>query len=334
MKQHLKDILYGVIVGVANIIPGVSGGTMALVLGFYERLIGGINNISSATVITMVKALSLRKHHLDAFRAEFNTIEGPFLIKLMAGALLAIGALANLMSWLLENQHDPTYGFFFGLVLVSAITPWSLIKKKTLTTIVVIAIAAAGIIAVSESMSDDDIIRKAESRNQVTQQAGTDHHSPHSGVSIGKYLYHIATGALAISAMILPGISGSFVLLLLGGYFDILRAVATLNFPVLGAFAFGCLAGIIVFTRLLNFLLRKFYDPTLGFLLGLVLGSLWVIWPFKHTVMVGTQIIHLSNRLPENFGQNEITTLAACIAGAVIVAIMIAVEKRSGKAGS
>ncbi|PKL74437.1 MAG: hypothetical protein CVV27_20510 [Candidatus Melainabacteria bacterium HGW-Melainabacteria-1] len=332
MKQHARDIFYGVIVGVANIIPGVSGGTMALVLGFYERLIGAINNISAATVMAMIKALSFKKENIEAFRAEFNKIEGPFLIKLMAGALMAIGALAKLMSYLLENQHDPTYGFFFGLVLVSAYTPWSLIKKKTLPAIIAIAIAAAGIIAVSEIMSDDDIIRKAEAHQQVTEQTETAHDVTGESVSIGKYIFHFASGALAISAMILPGISGSFVLLLLGGYFDILRAVATLNLPVLGIFAIGCLAGIIVFTRLLNYLLRRFYDPTLGFLLGLVLGSLWVIWPFKHSVMVGSRFVHLSNRLPGSIGLNEIATLGAFIAGAVIVVIMIVIEKRSRKA--
>ncbi len=332
MKQHARDIFYGIIVGVANIIPGVSGGTMALVLGFYERLIGAINNISATTIVTMIKALSFKKKNLEAFRVEYNKIEGPFLIKLMAGALLAIGALAKLMSYLLENQHDPTYGFFFGLVLVSAYTPWSLIKKKTLPAIIAIAIAAAGIIAVSEIMSDADIIRKAEARQQVTEQTGIAHAFTGEDVSIGKYVFYFASGAIAISAMILPGISGSFVLLLMGGYFDILRAVATFNFPILGVFAFGCLGGIIVFTRFLNYLLRRFYDPTLGFLLGLVVGSLWVIWPFKHSVMVGSQLVHLSNRLPGAAGLNEIATLGAFIAGAVIVVIMIVIERQSGKA--
>jgi putative membrane protein len=327
MKEHARDILYGIIVGVANIIPGVSGGTMALVLGFYERLIGAINSISGATVISCIRALTLNKEHRDAFREEFVRIEGPFMIKLMAGALISIGALAKLMSWLLEQQHDPTYGFFFGLVLVSAYTPWSLIKKKTIPVMLSIAIAAAGIIAVSELMSDDDIIRKAEARHQVTVQAEGAPALPAAG--IGTYAYHFLSGAVAISAMILPGISGSFVLLLMGGYFDILKAISTLNLPVLGVFAAGCLAGIIAFTRLLNYLLRRFYDPTLGFLLGLVAGSLWVIWPFKSSVMVANQAVYLSNRIPDSFGAHEIVTLGAFLAGAAVVTLMIWIERKN-----
>ena len=134
--------------------------------------------------------------------------------------------------------------------------------------------------------------------------------------------------------MILPGISGSFVLLLMGGYFDILRAIAAMNIPVLAVFAFGCLVGILAFTRLLNFLLRRYYDPTLGFLLGLVIGSLWVIWPFKHAVRVGAETVYLSHKLPDALGGNEIATAAAFLAGAVIVVVMIVIERRAGASGS
>ncbi len=331
MRQHLLDILYGAIVGVANIIPGVSGGTMALVLGFYERLIGGINNISSATLIAFIKALSFRKENRELFSGEFERIEGPFLLKLLIGALTAIGLLAKLMSYLLEKQHDPTYGFFFGLVLVSALTPWMLIRKKTLPVFLAILIAAAGIVAVTESMSKEDMIRKAQARQEISQAAREGHET--GKVSAGRYAFYFVAGAVSISAMILPGISGSFVLLLMGGYFDILRAISVFNLPVLFIFAFGCLAGIISFTRLLNFLLRRFYDSTLGFLLGLVLGSLWVIWPFKHTVAVGSEVVYLSNRIPDSLGSGEIVTLAAFLAGSALVAVMIVIERRSGRGG-
>jgi len=331
MKQHLRDIVSGMVVGVANIIPGVSGGTMALVLGFYERLIGGINNISGATVVSFARALSFKREHLDGFRREFERIEGPFLMKIVAGALISIGALAKVMSYLLEIHHDPTYGFFFGLVLVSAWTPWALIRKKSLPVLAAILVAAAAIIAVSQLSSPDDLIRKAEARNAAVAQSVETGGAAVATISAGRYAYLFVSGAIAISAMILPGISGSFVLLLMGGYFDILRAVATLDLPVLAVFAAGCLGGIVAFTRLLHFLLRRFYDPTLGFLLGLVLGSLWVIWPFKHTVTVGPQTVYLANRLPRVLGSNEIATLAAFIAGALIVAVMIRLENERGE---
>ncbi|HNR86956.1 MAG TPA: DUF368 domain-containing protein [Spirochaetota bacterium] len=328
MKQHVRDIFYGVIVGVANIIPGVSGGTMALVLGFYERLIGGIHNISGATVLSFFKALTLRRERIDAFKAEFDRIEGPFLLKLAIGAGISIGSLAKIMSYLLVKQHDPTYGFFFGLVLVSAFTPWSLIKKKTLPTILAFLIAVAGIIAVSESMSREEIIQKAEARQRIALQATESGAPAGAGVGVARLGFFFAAGAISISAMILPGISGSFVLLLMGGYFDILRAISSLDLLILGVFAAGCLGGIVVFTRILNYLLGRFYDPTLGFLLGLVVGSLWVIWPFKESMQVGAETVYLANRLPASVGANELITLAAFAAGCVIVAVMIYIERR------
>ncbi len=331
MKQHLRDIASGMVVGVANIIPGVSGGTMALVLGFYERLIGGINNISGATVMSFIRALTCKKEHIAGFLREFERIEGPFLMKILIGALISIGALAKVMSYLLETHHDPIYGFFFGLVLVSAWTPWALIKKKSFPALAAILVAAIAIIAISQLSSPDDLIQKAGAGNMAAAQTVTEEGAAVSTYSAGRFVYLFLSGAIAISAMILPGISGSFVLLLMGGYFDVLRAVATLDLPVLAVFAAGCLGGIVAFTRFLHFLLRRLYDPTMGFLLGLVLGSLWVIWPFKHSLMVGSRTVYLANRLPGSFGSNEVSTLAAFIVGALIVVAMIRLEAQKAE---
>ncbi len=135
-------------------------------------------------------------------------------------------------------------------------------------------------------------------------------------------------GAIAISAMILPGISGSFLLLLMGGYITILNAVSSRNIPVLIVFTLGCVVGIALFSRLINFLLRKWHDLTMGFLVGLVVGSLWMIWPFKTTALVGEKTIFLSNKIPANFGMNEIYSLLAIITGIIIVTILLIIESK------
>ncbi len=328
MKKFLAEISFGAIIGVANIIPGVSGGTMALILGLYERLIGGINNISVHTALLFARAVFGSKEQRAAFREEFQKIEGPLLLNLAFGSMVAIFSLAKLMSYLLVFHHDPTYGFFFGLVLISAASPWMLIKSKTVGTIAAFLIAFFGLIAISEMPSREELIRKAEVRQYISAQEENHLASEIRSMEIKKYAYYFVCGALSISAMILPGISGSFVLLLLGGYFDILRALSSLNIPVLLSFALGCILGLVVFVRLLHFLLERYYNPTMGFLLGLVIGSLWVIWPFKESVIVGIERVYLYNMLPASFGANEIATLVAFLAGALIVAIMLVVEKR------
>lgn len=332
MKKFLVEIGFGAIIGVANIIPGVSGGTMALILGIYERLITGINNISGSTVLRCVKSIFGSKEQRASFLEEFKKIEGLLLLNLAIGAVFAIFSLARLMSYLLISHHDPTYGFFFGLVLISAASPWMLIKRKTVGTISAFLIALFGLIAISELPSRDDIIRKAEVRQHISAQMEIHSTAEARTMEIKKFFYFFSCGAVAISAMILPGISGSFVLLLMGGYFDILRALSSFDIPVLFSFALGCILGLIAFVRLLHYLLERYYNPTMGFLLGLVIGSLWVIWPFKESVMVGTERVYLSNVLPAAFGTNEIATLSAFCAGALIVVVMLVVEKKRAAA--
>lgn len=327
MKNYMFDFIKGIVIGVANIIPGVSGGTMALVLGIYERLISGLNSISLSTIKSFIMIFSFRKNSFEKFKSDFSAIEGPLLTRLFIGAAAAIFSLASIMSYLLEKQHDPTYGFFFGLVMVSAITPYQLIKKKSVSVFVLIVLSAAGVIFMSESMSGDNLILKAKAR-QTLEMTVDGSKTAISDSDPAHLAFMFFAGAAAISAMILPGISGSFVLLMMGGYFEILKAISSLNFLILGVFSAGCIVGIILFTKILNYLLKKFYDPTMASLLGLVAGSLWVIWPFKNSVAVGNEVIYLSNKIPESFGLNEAFTIAAFTAGSLIVALMILIEKK------
>jgi putative membrane protein len=138
------NILRGMVIGVANIIPGVSGGTLALVLGIYERLIGAINNISFETVKASFGLLKFNKDGWKNFTAELHRIDAFFLASILTGALISIGALAKVMTYFLEHFHDPTYGFFCGLVIVSAWVPFKLIKKHSFFSTLAVIIRYCG----------------------------------------------------------------------------------------------------------------------------------------------------------------------------------------------
>ncbi len=329
----ITQLFNGAIIGVANIIPGVSGGTMALILGFYERLIAAINNISVKTIWIFLKSLSLKKERLEEFKAEWKRIDAFFLVLITVGALFSVVALAKLMPILLEDYHDPTYGFFFGLILVSALSPYRLIKKKNLSVFIIALIAIVLIVLIANAASGERLLEKEKAKLEMKQKkaAGGEVSASASAFDIKLLLFMFILGAVAISAMILPGISGSFLLLLMGGYVDILNAVSSRNIPVLFVFAFGCLIGIALFSRLINFLLKRWHDLTMGFLVGLVVGSLWMIWPFKTSAVVGEKTVFLSNTIPSAFGGNEWLTIGLAVIGAAIVAVMLVVESRNQK---
>ncbi len=335
--ELFKNILYGVIVGIANIIPGVSGGTMALVLGFYERLIDAVHNISGKTIEALFGLFRFNRTGIENLKSELRRIDADFLAAILLGALAAIVALASLMTYLLKKWHDPTYGFFFGLVLISAFVPYRIIKRKTIPVFLSFILAVAGVLAVSGAISDAEKIEKARVKYELKEKgkSGRTENSVKRDLSPVKIVYLFFTGAIAISAMILPGVSGSLLLLIMGAYFDILAAIADRDFLLLGIFAAGCIAGILLFTRLLNFLLKRWGDETMGGLLGLVVGSLWMIWPFRNSANVGDEIIYLSNRMPGEFGPNEWLTIACTVAGMIIVALFIKMEapEREGRDG-
>lgn len=322
MKETVLVFLKGGVIGIANIIPGVSGGTMALVLGIYERLLHAITSISSETLIVSFKALSLKKHHRKVFIDEMKRIDFPFLVLIALGALGAIVALAQLMTWLLTEFHDPTYGFFFGLVLVSVAAPYREIKQKGIAVLLAVIVGTAGVIAISEAAGGDRLIEKAK----VKQEMSAHPQPEHSSDTIVNTIIIFLSGALAISAMILPGVSGSLLLLLLGSYFEVLKAIAEKNLVLLGIFALGCIVGAAFFTRFLSWLLEKSHNVTMGVLTGLVAGSLWMIWPFKKHQLIGTEKVYLNNILPEVLGINEIVTVATLALGAVLVLAMMKLE--------
>lgn len=330
VSEIVTTLYNGAIVGVANIIPGVSGGTMALVLGIYERLINALHAISGRTVVTVLKVVTFKKEAWDDAIEELRRIDFWFLALLGFGAVMAVVALANLMTWLLEYHHDPTYGFFFGLVLLSVVAPLKMIKNRRALLIIPFIVAMFVVVSISEGVtSGDRLVEKARVSQQIDAASSTATTVSNKDNAL-HYIWFMILGAIAISAMILPGVSGSFLLLLLGGYFDILAAISGRDWPLLAVFAAGCGVGVLAFSRFLNWLMARWHDGTMAFLAGLVIGSLWMIWPFRHSVTVGTEVVYLGNRVPELNGAAAIT-FGTMLLGVAAVGLMLYVEGRRGE---
>jgi len=362
--QIVINLLRGVAVGLANIIPGVSGGTMALVLGIYERLIQAIGNIGVGTVKSVFKGR-------EAFMAEMKRIDAFFLGTLAVGAIITVVGVASVMAMLLKDYHDPTYGFFFGLVLASVVVPYRMIRRKSAVALVSGLVAVFLVVGLSMAVSGDKSLEKARNKKCakiVRDQAksalvtGKEAAPPpaacaqvaaakdqQSRFDVGLLVLFFLAGVIAISAMILPGISGSFMLLLMGIYFDMLTCINQVRIGItarhfgeivepgllLGVFSVGCLVGLVVFTRLLKFLLERYSDVTLAFLTGLIIGSMYAIWPFKHSKwdLPGPfqEKVFLDNTLPTSFDTNVFITLAATLAGFMIVVVFMIIETKQEK---
>lgn len=335
-----RTVCTGFVIGTANIIPGVSGGTLILILGIYERLINAINNISFATVSSVLGLFRFKSESFKRFKEEMEKIDALFLILICLGALCAIVVLAQFMTYLLMNWHDPTYGFFFGLVFVSIWAPYKLIKNKTGGVLLMGFIAFAMMFALSLS-SGNILLKKAEhlqpvqteliAADETLMQPITAEPDAKKEISVSRKIFFFVCGAVAISAMILPGISGSLVLLLMGGYFDILRAITERDWLTILVFGLGFAAGLLLFSKLLDFLLKKYYDKTMGFLVGLVVGSLYAIWPFKSSQIVGGEKVYMHSIIPNSFGVNEIMTIVTFLAGALVVILFFKLEKKYSK---
>jgi putative membrane protein len=234
--------------GAADVVPGVSGGTIAFITGIYEELIDTINRISLDTF-----RLLFRK----GFKPFWKELNGNFLLALFAGIILSIVSLAKLITHLLETTPIAIWSFFFGLVLASI--PLVAKKVKTWNGSRIFAFTAGAIIAflITDLPPVEDP---------------------------GASWYLFVSGMIAICAMILPGISGSFILLLLGSYSTVLNAVNQRDFVSIGIFGLGCVIGILSFSRLLKWMFDRYHDITVAILSGFLLGSLNKIWPWKHTL--------------------------------------------------
>ncbi|WP_226684458.1 DUF368 domain-containing protein [Shewanella indica] len=247
--KFLLTYLKGLAMGAADVVPGVSGGTIAFITGIYDTLLESIRRINPSLWGIIRR---------DGIKAAFAHINGAFLLSLLAGILSSILSLAKLISYLLAHHPIPVWSFFFGLILISVVHMLRQVKGGfSLPRLLIFALGVAfawGITVLSP----------------VELEAS--------------YFNIFVGGAIAICAMILPGISGSFILLLLGLYPAVLAAAKNIQLDILGCFAVGAVIGILSFSHLLSALLRRFHDATLIFLTGLMLGTLGKIWPWKQTL--------------------------------------------------
>lgn len=248
LRQHLLVFLKGMAMGAADSIPGVSGGTIAFIANIYDELLGSIRSVTPRTALLLFR---------EGPRAAWNAVNGNFLLVLGCGILLALVLSANLVVWLLEYHYSYLMAFFNGLILASL--PFVAVRMPQFRAWYLLLMLAGAAASVALS--------------QLPQLPGS--------TSLGYYFF---SGAVAICAMILPGISGAFILLLLGAYQPVLSALTTLDWTVIIIFASGCALGLLSFSHLLYWLLQRARSATLAFLLGVLAGSLYALWPWRRAV--------------------------------------------------
>jgi putative membrane protein len=297
-KDYIIVTLKGMAMGIAELVPGVSGGTIAFVTGIYEEFITSINNVNLNTFKTLKD---------EGFKAFWNKLNGNFLLALFIGMLISILSLSKAISWLLDNHPIPIWSFFFGLVLASVIFVAKAIKKWNALSVVLFTIGTVVAFYITT----------------LPPSANTD------GLP---FLFF--SGALAICAMVLPGISGSFILVLLGSYKTILDAVNDKDFKIVITVALGAIFGILSFAKVLKWMFTHYKDATLAILTGFILGSLNKIWPWKNILQVikigKKEIIIDENISPFAFeGNNQLTF--AIIAAIIGFSLIFILEKTASK---
>lgn len=309
MKKDRKPYDYfilftkGMGMGTADVVPGVSGGTIAFISGIYEELIDSISRINFD---------ALKKLKDEGFKSFWNYVNGNFFLALLSGIAVAIVSLAKLITYLLENHPIHIWSFFFGLVFASIyfvairVEKWS---GKTLIAFFVGAIIAYAITSLPAQPESDAL------------------------------WYIFISGMIAICAMILPGISGSFILLLLGSYTVVLGAIKEKNLAIIIVFSLGAVIGLLSFSRFLKWLFSRYHDLTIALLSGFLLGSLNKIWPWKQTISSyvkhagepNEKVIPLEqlNLMPQNYEAAtglDAHLLAALVLGFAGLAVIVGLE--------
>jgi len=249
---YLMVTLKGIGMGAADVIPGVSGGTIAFITGIYEELVDSIKSINYA---------SIRKIWTAGWGSFWKAVNGNFLLSVVVGILISVVSLARILEYILIKYPIQTWSFFFGLIIASAVFVAGKIDRWN---IIISIFLIAGIVGAFLITS-------------FTPAETTD-----------AYWFIFLSGALAICAMILPGISGSFILLLLGKYQFILNALNEGKIGIIAVLLAGALIGIISFANLLSWLLKRYHHITIALLAGFMLGSLNKIWPWKITISTFT----------------------------------------------
>lgn len=282
--------LKGFCMGSADVVPGVSGGTMALILGIYQQLIEAVRSFD----FTWLRSIARLDIAVALGRPHFG-----FLIPLVLGIVAALIFFTRIipLPHLIETYPEPVYGLFFGLIVGSIIVLLRSFDRGMHNWLWLLAGTLAGLWIF----------------NQVPAE------TPEAAWFV------FISGALAISAMLLPGISGSFILLMLKKYAYIFGAIGQFNLAVLVPFAAGAVTGLVLFSRLLGWLLRRYHEATLAAIIGLLIASLWVIWPFQERVfetVAGEQkLISVTPILPDAW--TSITLLTAILAVTGFIAVLL-----------
>ena len=292
--------LKGIAMGAADVVPGVSGGTVAFITGIYTELLDSIKSINLEALRCLFQQGPMKA---------WQQINGTFLLVLGSGIVVAILSLAKGIHHLLETYPIMLWSFFFGLILASSvhmgrqISAWS---SRNVAALVVGVVCAAAI-----SLAGVNSIEVS-------------------------YLNLFVAGAIAITAMILPGISGSFILLLMGLYAPVLGAIKGFQLDILGCFALGAGLGLMAFSRLLSWLLHHYTDLMYALLTGFMLGALVKVWPWKETLSYRLNSQGLSvafeqgNILPDSTNSEQIlAAIGLCVIGIVCVYVIERLPFRS-----
>lgn len=242
---HLRVFLCGILMGIADAIPGISGGTIALLLGIYEELIGSISNFNISLFQNLKK---------KGIKYCWNKINGNFLLSLISGVLLSLVSFVKIFSILIQKYPLFIWSFFLGLILATLFVINRNIKKWNIVNFILIFIFIFLTILLT-------IIAPSYSENI-------------------NLFYIMICGIIASSAMILPGISGSLILVILGVYSLIISALDNLEYNIILVFLIGCIIGIINFSKIIKWLFHKYRDYTFSIMLGLVIGSIYKVWPW------------------------------------------------------
>jgi len=296
LKDYVGIMLRGVAMGASDIVPGVSGGTMAFILGIYEELIDSIRVIGQRDFWRALLKLQIKEI--------LRIVNWPFLVSVALGILIAIITLSRGLEWLLINQPVLLWSFFFGLVLASVFTVSKRIPRWNARLLLALLLGAVGAYLLVGAVP--------------TQTPET-------------WWFLVLSGAVAICAMILPGISGAFILVLLGKYQYVLSAVNQRDFLTLALVAGGAVIGLVSFAQVLGWLFKRYHDVTVAVLTGLMLGSLRKVWPWKLDVewlrdsagqfvlSHGEPIvIQQRNVLPNLGGSADLTQLALAVGLALV----------------
>ncbi len=286
----LLHVVRGFAMGAGNIVPGVSGGTIALVFGIYERLIASVRAGSKALTL-------LARGDTAGFRDWMRAVEWSFLIPLGIGMLVSVVALASLLQTYLEQQPEHMAALFTGLVVGSVVVAWWLLRRPGAIHLVVIV--AVGVVTFL----------------LLGIRGGADEESVGQAVDPSLWAFFIA-GLIAISAMILPGISGSFLLVIMGMYAPVLAAVTDRQVVELGVFMVGAVVGLAALSQILHAALQRWHDLVLAALIGLMAGSVRVLWPWPG----GVDSIELG--LPGGDVVDTIASLAVAVAAFLLVLVV------------